>query len=423
MNWIKKRFLIYLLAGSGMLPAVQRDFQKNRDKSLNEQGVDLVAVTIPDSLTDSVRVLTYLTIQNRALQFVKDSGKFVSEFETSITIQNAKGEQIGRRIWTNTLKTDNYLETTANTIYSVYFNEFRVLPGKFKLISELLNKDTQHSTTREDQLDLIELSKSPILFTPFFIDNLDGAWGMGPNEIPLFKNRMKDASQQLWLFISGRVDPGVVSININVRDTDKKLLWEKTLLLESKRTTFQQRLQIPEELIQKGLRKDIEIILKQGNKTNKKSLVLSVGRKGIPTTVRNIAEAVEQMRYILHDNEWKSLSKAKNEEQEALFLQYWAKRDPTPNTSRNELMDEYFTRVHYSNQNFESFMPGWKTDMGMIYILFGEPDDIDRYNNVTTRISSQRWYYYRINRSFDFVDENGFGDYRLVTPFYKGRNW
>jgi GWxTD domain-containing protein len=423
MKWLNKRPLIILLIGSGLLLAMQREYARDRDKQLHKQGVDLLAVTIPDSLSDSVKVLTYLTVPNRALQFVKDSGEFIADFETSITLQNEGGVQIGRRIWKNTLKTENYLETTANTIYSVYFNEFHVLPGKYKLISELLDKDTQHSTTREKDLDYENLAKTPVLFTPFFIDKLDGYWGLKPGEIPLFKNRMKDASQQLWLFLSGRVKPGSFSVKVRIKDTSKKLLWEKSYPLESDLSQFEQRILLPEEVTQKGLRKNIEIVLKQGKKSSKKSVVLSIGKKGIPGTIQNIAEAVEQMRYILHDDEWKILSKAKNEEQEALFLEYWDKRDPTPNTPKNELMEEYFSRVQYSNEHFESFLPGWKTDMGMIYILFGEPDDIDRYNNVTARIYSERWYYYRINRAFEFVDENGFGDYRLVTPFYKGRNW
>ena len=109
--------------------------------------------------------------------------------------------------------------------------------------------------------------------------------------------------------------------------------------------------------------------------------------------------------------------------QETLFLEYWESRDPTPETSDNEVMNEYFSRVSYSNNNFKSYLPGWKTDLGMIYILFGPPDDLEVYNDPLSRIYSQRWHYYRINKYFDFIDENGFGDYRLSTPFFRGRSW
>ncbi|MGY8788607.1 MAG: GWxTD domain-containing protein, partial [Fidelibacterota bacterium] len=79
--------------------------------------------------------------------------------------------------------------------------------------------------------------------------------------------------------------------------------------------------------------------------------------------------------------------------------------------------------VYYSNANFKSYIPGWKTDMGMIYILFGPPDDLEIYNDPLSRTYSQRWDYYRINKYFDFIDENGFGDYRLTTPYFRGKSW
>ena len=45
--------------------------------------------------------------------------------------------------------------------------------------------------------------------------------------------------------------------------------------------------------------------------------------------------------------------------------------DPTPSTEHNELMEEYYRRVSYSNENFDGWKDGWETDRGMIYILFG----------------------------------------------------
>ena len=107
------------------------------------------------------------------------------------------------------------------------------------------------------------------------------------------------------------------------------------------------------------------------------------------------------MRYILKDDEWKKLSKSKDIDQETLFLEYWSAKDPTPETPDNELMNEYFSRVNYSNVNFKGYSQGWKTDMGMIYILFGPPDDLEVYNDPLSRGYSQRWHYYRINKFFD----------------------
>ena len=81
-------------------------------------------------------------------------------------------------------------------------------------------------------------------------------------------------------------------------------------------------------------------------------------------------------------------------------------------------MEEYYGRVWYANEHFDAWQPGWETDRGMIYILFGPPDEIQRTNPSTSNASLfQVWSYYKISKQFVFKDQNGFGDYHLDTPF------
>ena len=125
------------------------------------------------------------------------------------------------------------------------------------------------------------------------------------------------------------------------------------------------------------------------------------------------------MKYILSSSERKNAKGKKGKDLENIFLKYWEKRDPTPGTSLNELMEEYYIRVNYVNDYFNmSWKEGWETDFGMIYILFGPPDEIQRSNiNSSNTSTYQVWYYNRINKQFVFKDLNGFGDYRLDRPF------
>jgi GWxTD domain-containing protein len=87
-------------------------------------------------------------------------------------------------------------------------------------------------------------------------------------------------------------------------------------------------------------------------------------------------------------------------------------------TKENELMTEYYRRVAFAEENFSrGTSGGWRSDMGMIYILFGRPDDISRSLNPQQSYNYETWYYYKINEEFSFVDDFGFGDYRLRSPF------
>jgi GWxTD domain-containing protein len=101
------------------------------------------------------------------------------------------------------------------------------------------------------------------------------------------------------------------------------------------------------------------------------------------------------------------------EERSAFWEQFWKRRDPSPETPENEAMDEFYRRVQYANQHFSVGRAGWRTDMGQIYIKYGEPDEVVRSPFNFDRDPEEVWYYYRDRRTFTFVDTHGFGLYDL----------
>ena len=384
----------------------------------------LSVYTVASESSDSIRVLSYLSIPNHVLQFVKSSKGFKASYEATISIKRKKGDLVGRKNWSNDLITKTYLESTSKEIFNIHFNEFRVPLGEDYIISaELLDRDSNSSGIISKNLKLKKHSKNLSLYSPFFLDYLNGDWGLIDNEIPLFRNILGEQLVRTTVFVSGSVSPGPYEIDVIVTNPKKQQLWEKTFQSVAQNNYFEKRIIIPDEISQQGLRSKVDIILKQNGKQKKESVILSISRLGISSSVGNISQAIQNMRYILDDDEWKKLSKAKSDEQERLFIEYWLSRDPTPETKENELMDEYFSRINYSNVNFKTYTDGWKSDMGMIYVLFGPPDDLEVYNDPLSRMYQQRWHYYRINKFFDFVDENGFGDYKLTTPFFRARSW
>ncbi len=135
----------------------------------------------------------------------------------------------------------------------------------------------------------------------------------------------------------------------------------------------------------------------------------------------DINKAIRQLRYIATQAEIDSmLAKPTDAERRAAFEQFWQQHDPTPGTLRNEAFEEYFARVEYANRNFRSYAEGWLTDMGMVYIVLGEPSSVERRINPYDNRSLVIWTYNRLNRRYVFVDNTGFGDYRLSpsTPFF-----
>jgi GWxTD domain-containing protein len=204
-------------------------------------------------------------------------------------------------------------------------------------------------------------------------------------------------------------------LNTQFIEKGGKVLFEKTITDTSQIGIFKHIVILPKEHI-KGISINVKTELVQDKYSTKKTKEILIRKPGISHLISNINEALQQMQYILNSKERKQIKKVSSKKREELFKKLWKRRDPTSDTVVNELMNEYYKRVEYANVHFDSFIDGWETDMGMIYIIFGPPDEIDRFMVQQRQEPYETWYYYRIQESFTFSGDS-FGHYRLTTPF------
>ena len=88
----------------------------------------------------------------------------------------------------------------------------------------------------------------------------------------------------------------------------------------------------------------------------------------------------EDVRYIITDEERSAFKQLSNDEERDNFIEnFWARRDPTPDTVENEFKEEHYRRIAYANEHFAAGIPGWRTDRGRIYIVYGPADEIDSH--------------------------------------------
>jgi len=146
--------------------------------------------------------------------------------------------------------------------------------------------------------------------------------------------------------------------------------------------------------------------------------------------------------YIIDDAERAAFQRlATDEERDKFIEQFWLRRDPTPGASKNKFKEEHYRRIAYANQHFRtaSGTPGWQTDRGHMYIVYGPPDEIEShtragqssyardtftpqsdwriYTPVTVLV--QIWSYRHLegigdNGTITFIDRTGRGDYHLA---------
>ena len=133
----------------------------------------------------------------------------------------------------------------------------------------------------------------------------------------------------------------------------------------------------------------------------------------MPVSLYNLDIAIEMMKFIVDESQLNRLRSGSTAEKEKKFREFWNQRDPSPNTEFNELMAEYYNRIDYAYNNFSSLQtPGFETDQGRAYILYGPPENIERRlpADAPTR---EVWEYN--NRTLIFEATTGFGDFRLIS--------
>jgi GWxTD domain-containing protein len=103
------------------------------------------------------------------------------------------------------------------------------------------------------------------------------------------------------------------------------------------------------------------------------------------------------VRYIITKVEIKAYKALETESERATFIDwFWQRRDIEPSTPQNEFRDRFEQRVLEAQRKFiYSSTPGWKTDMGKIYILVGPPDEINSDLVAQTHRGIVTWVYRR----------------------------
>jgi len=154
---------------------------------------------------------------------------------------------------------------------------------------------------------------------------------------------------------------------------------------------------------------------------------VKVKESDLPEKYRDWLKLVQ---YIILPQEKEVFLKLENDRDRDLFIDaFWRQRDPTPGTPENEYKDEHIRRFNHANKFYGrgTTREGWRTDMGRIYIILGEPVSIERFESSSFLVPCQAWSYYGDPRKdlpphfvLLFYQRGGVGEYKLYDPVTDG---
>ena len=141
----------------------------------------------------------------------------------------------------------------------------------------------------------------------------------------------------------------------------------------------------------------------------------------------------EDVTYIISPDERNAfLQLDTNEEREQFIEQFWLRRSSNPDLPENDFKEEHYRRIAYANEHYASGIPGWKTDRGRMYIMWGPADEVESHptggtydrpmeegggSTTTYPWETWRWRYLEgigENIILEFVDPSGSGEYHLT---------
>ena len=381
--------------------------------------VEALSYASPDSGLARLDVFIQAGYEN--LTFVKAGESYEASYEVTATLLDSSQATVSEQDWNEDVKGLPFNETIAAGASKVSQRSFTVHGGTFTLAVQSRDNENRAVRRLQQTVNVPVFGKPGLSLSSIMLVSRLTHQGGKTRIVPSISPNVGVIPPPLYLFLEAynRGPADSVTFTTSVFDKKENLLIQSDTSGLCRMGNNEMFCRIDHTRLTVGDYRLTVAATRAG-----KSLPLAVVARlfvvrwhGLPMGTNNLDLAIDQVRYIARDSEMDSLKSAKTpEEKQKLFLEFWKRRDPNPNTPRNERMEEYYTRVEYANRHFSRYREGWRTDMGLVYILLGPPSNVERHPFESDTKPYEVWSYYDLNQAFVFVDENGFGDYRLVTP-------
>ncbi|HLB00932.1 MAG TPA: GWxTD domain-containing protein [Bacteroidota bacterium] len=386
-------------------------------------------LTYPGDSTGTSRVEVYLEIPYGELQFVNQGGFFRAAYELTISIYDTADNLAGEKYWTGKVEVDSLAEIRTRRPGEILERSLALAPGRYVFNVRLRDVETGRLNPTRLRITVPDYSAgSWMLSDVMLVKNIAEEGGkkvLTPN-IPAVISDVNDSFFVfLKLYNDLGVDSGVIVADILDRSATRVSSDTTGYSLRPGENTLvpfirPRHLGVGEFTLRLTATPvpDTTGAGQPGSVLRKTERTFRVRWLGAPFMVTDMDLAISQMQYILDRDRIDEMKELPPELKREKWLEYWSRKDPSPGTERNELMEEYYARVDYANKHFGHYTEGWKTDMGMVYIIFGAPGNVERHPFEIDTKPYEVWTYYEQNRQFVFVDATGFGDYRLQTPIW-----
>jgi len=414
-----KIFFIILFSALFIVPAVS---QEKKNKLFN-----LDVLNFYSSEGTKSRVDIFVEVPLGRLEFKRsktDKSKFVSKFDMNIDVTDNTGKVIYNNISKEEISTQETGQEYLSNNSQILTRNLFLAPGDYKLKVSINEKSTQKFSETERKIVVDDYTAKPLSISDVMIvSRLSQSTGKTVITPDVTRNVGNVDTFYLFYYVYKNNDDEMIDVSCSIFDNEKKQVFsKKDIITASEGSVFQNQMfvAVPTSGLAYG-KFTVEINAASINNSVTEKSTFENQSFEFPLPLSEIDELIDQLQYIARDEEMDYMRDGKTtEERQKRFIDFWKKKDPNTSTRRNEVMQEYYRRLYIADKSFATtYVRGWRTDMGMVFIIFGPPSNIDKHPFDQDTKPYEIWEYFDINKEFVFVDNTGFGDYRLITPLWE----
>ena len=373
---------------------------------------------------DKARLDFFIHVPYDAVQFVKTGQGFEAAYTVTVSVfDEEKKNLITEKIWNEKIVAISFELTTSPENFNLGHRSFELAPGVYSIKTSLFDKDSKNEYSSENKVVVKQFTPVPSVSDIMLIAKktlIEGSSKIIPN---VSRSVVTDRDPLSTFFEIYSDTVSNFFVNYEIFDDKETSVYKSTKevgVKEGNNQIFNNldslNLNLGKNLLKITLRDSTGKVYDASSKSFISRWV------GVPITVTDLDKAIEQLIYLASPEDLTFIKETEIRMEKAKrFVAFWKKQDPNPADEYNPVFNEYYNRVAYTNQNFTSYsLEGWRSDRGMVLIILGAPDNIDRHPFEYYSKPYEVWQYYNLNKQFIFVDYTGFGDYRLdpSTPLF-----
>lgn len=368
---------------------------------------------------DSTVFLLTVSIPTRALTFVRESDRYRASY--SATLALTRSSEATRRYETHQIvRVTTFKETTRTDESILYQQAVQARPGLYDLSFSLRDDAGGKGSSIEATVNIPAVSvgslSSPI---PVYQATPRSSLDSLPRILPTPRATLTLGQDTILpVYVEAYSDAATLPVRAAVySENASTAIWSDTASLTRHGAVLSTIVNVPVSRLSVGALTLAVSSASGGDTTSATKAPLFV-TFGEDLPVATFTEMVNYLRYFGSTGDLEKLRDAPPDARAAAWSAFMRETDPDPATPANEALRDYFGRIAQANARFrEEGGSGWLTDRGRVFVALGPPDQFYEPNtsDLNQRGRAQIWDYRRQRLQVVFIDQTGFGRWRMTV--------